>query len=115
MYTWKGLHYVGYIRYIITLFTVKSIKVTSTTVTSNGTIKISDNRKKPYLNSLWRAVGLIQPNASVHWTVYCDDHTPDCREPSGEPAFTVVIDTNDDIRAFITDHVSRALTQHKST
>ena len=115
MYTWKGLHHVGYIKYIITVFTVASIKTTGKKVTSNGSIKISDERNKPYKNSLWRASGVAQLDAVVLWTVYCIDQTPDCRELSGESAFTVASDVNDDIRTFIADHLSQALMQHDTS
>jgi len=112
MYTWKGLHHVGYIRYIVTVLTVKSITSTGKKVTTNGTIKICDDRKKPYMNSLWRADGVTQLGGGVIWTVYCMDQMPDCRELSGEAAFTVASDVNDDIRAFIMDHMLQAQKQH---
>lgn len=113
MYTWKGLHPVGYIKYVITYIEIKSIKPKGKDFTSNGTVAIANQAKSPSDYSKWGATGIIQPDETVLWNIFCIDPATNCREASGEATFTAASDINDDIRTFIRKHILQALLQNK--
>lgn len=112
MYTWKGTHYVGYIKYLIVRLHIKKLTSTDTELSCIGTIKLVDRARRPVKICSWEANGIRQPDSQPAWTINCTDEKPDCWEKSGVPAFTVACDTNDDIQLFIQDHLSKALTPH---
>ncbi len=110
MYTWRGRHYVGYLKYIITLLRVQTFKTNGATLICTGSIKIDKTG-----NYTWEALGTPQSDKTVQWTIHCTDKSPDCVKLPGGPVFTAASDINDGICTFISAQLSLAQTHLKNT